>query len=81
MVVCRKSNWYEVVVLGIHVLVGQSKRGIAPPGLWPRGVVSRMWWGAMSLNVCDRSPGLSHNIVQQKYAVVVRVVVWILVVL
>ena len=58
----------EVVVLGIHVLVGLSKRGIAPPGLWPRGLVSRWWWVAMSMNVCDRSPGLSKNIVQLKYA-------------
>ena len=49
----------EVVVLGSHVIVGLSEKGITPPGLWPRGLVWRWSWVAISMYVCDRSLGLS----------------------
>ena len=52
----------EVVVMGGHVIDGLSKKVIAPHQGWSRGPVSRWWWVAIPMYLCDRSLGLSENI-------------------
>ena len=65
VVICRRGpTGMEVVVLGGHMSVGLSKQWIAPPALATRGHVSRWWWVAMSMYVCDRLLSMSKHIVE-----------------
>ena len=50
----------EVVVLGGHVVVGLSKKGIAPPGLATWSCIEMVVGGHAHVCVlCDRSLGLN----------------------